>query len=108
MLNKSVGGRCGRCNDKRRHRREEGSHIYNTSVIPHFPKGATVTQVFARGPNNYLHRQEREEPQLEQDPEEEDDMPYFDASMIHTYTAYLGKMATLTCIVHAAQSDKSV
>ncbi|XP_042230940.1 limbic system-associated membrane protein-like [Homarus americanus] len=28
--------------------------------------------------------------------------------MAPTYTAYLGKTATLTCIVHAASSDKSV
>ncbi|XP_068249054.1 zwei Ig domain protein zig-8-like [Palaemon carinicauda] len=34
--------------------------------------------------------------------------PYFDASMSPTYTAYLGKTATLTCIVHATKSDKSV
>nr|XP_027238385.1 uncharacterized protein LOC113829412 [Penaeus vannamei] len=34
--------------------------------------------------------------------------PYFDASMTATYTGYLGKTATLTCIVHAAKNDKSV
>lgn len=40
--------------------------------------------------------------------EEEEEEPYFDASMSSTYTAYLGKTATLTCVVHAARSDKSV
>ncbi|XP_070000368.1 zwei Ig domain protein zig-8 [Penaeus vannamei] len=34
--------------------------------------------------------------------------PYFDASMSSLYTAYLGKTATLTCVVHAAKTDKSV
>ena len=33
---------------------------------------------------------------------------YFDSSMLPTHTAYLGKTAVLTCIVHAAKSDKSV
>ncbi|KAF2362599.1 Immunoglobulin I-set [Trinorchestia longiramus] len=33
---------------------------------------------------------------------------YFDSSMRPTHTAYLGKTAVLTCIVHAVKSDKSV
>ncbi|XP_047485413.1 zwei Ig domain protein zig-8-like [Penaeus chinensis] len=45
---------------------------------------------------------------LEEEEEEEEEVPYFDASMSSTYTAYLGKTATLTCVVHAARSDKSV
>ncbi|XP_042882701.1 zwei Ig domain protein zig-8-like [Penaeus japonicus] len=39
---------------------------------------------------------------------EQDEEPYFDASMSSLYTAYLGKTATLTCVVHAARTDKSV
>ncbi|XP_047485519.1 zwei Ig domain protein zig-8-like [Penaeus chinensis] len=38
----------------------------------------------------------------------EEEQPYFDSSMSSTYTAYLGKTATLTCIVHASRTDKSV
>ncbi|XP_069166915.1 zwei Ig domain protein zig-8 [Procambarus clarkii] len=45
---------------------------------------------------------------LEDEEDEDEEEPYFDASMSPTYTAYLGKTATLTCIVHAAKSDKSV
>ncbi|XP_069970250.1 limbic system-associated membrane protein-like [Penaeus vannamei] len=38
----------------------------------------------------------------------EEEEPYFDMSMSPTQTAYLGKTATLTCVVHAARNDKSV
>ncbi|XP_047488132.1 uncharacterized protein LOC125038636 [Penaeus chinensis] len=37
----------------------------------------------------------------------EEEEPYFDMSMSPTQTAYLGKTATLTCLVHAAKNDKS-
>ncbi|XP_063600693.1 uncharacterized protein LOC134776869 [Penaeus indicus] len=37
----------------------------------------------------------------------EEEEPYFDMSMSPTQTAYLGKTATLTCVVHAAKNDKS-
>lgn len=49
-----------------------------------------------------------EEDEMDEVDEEVEEEPYFDASMSPTYTAYLGKTATLTCIVHAARSDKSV
>lgn len=49
-----------------------------------------------------------EDGRMGEDGEDIEEEPYFDASMSPTYTAYLGKTATLTCIVHAAKSDKSV
>lgn len=52
--------------------------------------------------------EEDEDGRLDEDGEDIEEEPYFDASMSPTYTAYLGKTATLTCIVHAAKSDKSV
>ena len=33
---------------------------------------------------------------------------YFDSTMQPTHTAYLGKTATLSCVVHDAKSDRSV
>ena len=33
---------------------------------------------------------------------------YFDSSMQSSKTAYLGKFATLTCVVHGARTDRSV
>ncbi|KAK8747638.1 hypothetical protein OTU49_016510, partial [Cherax quadricarinatus] len=58
------------------------------------------------------HDDEDDEAEIVEDEEgnedEDEEEPYFDASMSPTYTAYLGKTATLTCIVHAAKSDKSV
>lgn len=38
----------------------------------------------------------------------EEEEPYFDLAMSAAQTAYLGKTATLTCVVHAAKTDKSV
>ncbi|XP_042855674.1 limbic system-associated membrane protein-like, partial [Penaeus japonicus] len=38
----------------------------------------------------------------------EEEEPYFDLSMSPAQTAYLGKTATLTCVVHAAMNDRSV
>lgn len=55
-----------------------------------------------------VEEEEVNENGLEEDDVEVEEEPYFDASMSPTYTAYLGKTATLTCIVHAAKSDKSV
>lgn len=52
--------------------------------------------------------EEEEDDGLEDVDDDVEEEPYFDASMSPTYTAYLGKTATLTCIVHAAKSDKSV
>lgn len=52
--------------------------------------------------------EEKEEDEMGEVDDEVEEEPYFDASMSPTYTAYLGKTATLTCIVHAAKSDKSV
>lgn len=51
---------------------------------------------------------EEDEDGMNEVDDEVEEEPYFDASMSPTYTAYLGKTATLTCIVHAAKSDKSV
>ena len=48
-----------------------------------------------------------DQPQLKRKPREEEE-PYFDASMKPNYTAYIGKSAIMTCIVHAAKTDKSV
>lgn len=36
------------------------------------------------------------------------DGPYFDTSMEKSHFAYLGKIATLTCIVHGAKKPNSV
>ena len=49
-----------------------------------------------------------EELQLKRHTREEEEEPYFDASMKPTYTAYIGKNAVMTCIVHAVKNAKSV
>ncbi|CAL4066934.1 unnamed protein product, partial [Meganyctiphanes norvegica] len=48
------------------------------------------------------------EQEVQRDMEYIEEPPYFDASMFHIHTAFVGRSASLTCIVHDVHTDNSV
>ncbi|XP_076055282.1 zwei Ig domain protein zig-8-like [Oratosquilla oratoria] len=97
---------------RRRHSRSLPSPSPSSSSLRNYRSSHTATGIIVDDDSDVIERPEQEEEHRKWRQGENDflfdEEPYFDVAMNPTYTAYLGKEATLTCIVHAAKSDKSV